>query len=68
MVTKSKKRGVFELREPFGMLTGMAVGEKHNCIHMHKDNLEISKRSVNFQGKYPGYDLILKFRKMISLG
>lgn len=56
------------MREPFGMLTGMAVGEIHNCIHMHKDNLEISKRSVNFQGKYPGYDLMLKFCKMLSLG
>ena len=54
----SEKRGVFVMREPFGMLSGMAVDEIHNCIHVHKENLEIRKRSVDFQGQHPGYDLM----------
>lgn len=68
VVMMSKKRGVFVMREPFGMLSGMVVDEIHNRIHMHKENLEIKKRSVDFQGQYPGYDLMLQFRQMLSLG
>ena len=55
----SEKRGVFVMREPFGMLSGMAVDEIHNCTHGHKENLEVRNRSVDFQGQPPGDDLVL---------